>query len=793
MNSSKQVAVYDNTVTARTFVGYIAEQAGGFATIGRDGKLYIKTIGEDTAELDLRYFSEYSWGERFKVSRIAYEDGVQNFKKGDEINNTIWISSDNMYIVDQEQIDNIYNKYKDFEVYSFSGTSIVDPAWDIGDIITIDNKKVIYQGELEYKGKFKASITSDIQAKTKEETTATKISDKAKIRRVQSQIDQVNGTITQLAQETSEYEEKLTQVEQDVDNIKQTVEDNLTLTSEKKQTSSLTLDNTVDGLYYLLNMSIYGNMNFLYPDINLYPADDLYPLGEFFTLVFSDKSRGIESENAIEYKITLDEPLRYYDENLYDEIEYEDGVLSLIRRLGVISNLVDNLKNESGSIRNSGTLIGQEYSYESCIRTDYFDVSNISEINIGWNDTSYYQLFGVFLYDEDYNYLRYVTNTSINVDDATYVRIVLRTISGDEADIVTDAGIYAVLYGYTLDDIGNIYQLDNEIKTVLLNNYFPTFEDTTYIWVKEYNNLYFYASWIHQNEYSDAYATRVELSSVISQAADEINLVVNKTLENYVTTTEMNSAILQTANEINLTVSKKVGTDEIISCINQSAESITINANKIGLTANDVLDIIAENTINLTSKNITMSADNLNIDSSGNITLGGSEEAPAFIVTDETNECYISPLGLMSEYNLEGTWAAVQKGSIGVGIKDSNSVTQTLSISSDLIYLTANGSTQITSSYIKAPTITQTSLEKVKKNIKLFTNTALDIVEKSEIYSYNLKFENDTDKKHIGFVIGDGYQTPEEIINKSADGIDLYSMCAVLWKAIQEILEELKG
>lgn len=220
LNSNKQISVYDNTVTARTYISYIAEQAGGFAIIGRDGKLYIKTIGENSSELNLRYFSEYSWGEKFKPSRIAYEDGVQNYKKGNETDNTIWISPDNMYIVDQEQIDNIYNKYQNFQVYSFSGTSIVDPAWDMGDILIIDNKKIIYQGEQEYKGKFKASISSNIQIKSKEETTVTTVSDSTKIRRVQSQIDQEAGKITQLIQETAENSTKLAQHEISVNGIK---------------------------------------------------------------------------------------------------------------------------------------------------------------------------------------------------------------------------------------------------------------------------------------------------------------------------------------------------------------------------------------------------------------------------------------------------------------------------------------------------------------------------------------------------------------------------------------------
>lgn len=49
------------------------------------------------------------------------------------------------------------------------------------------------------------------------------------------------------------------------------------------------------------------------------------------------------------------------------------------------------------------------------------------------------------------------------------------------------------------------------------------------------------------------------------------------------TKVEMNSAITQTAKEINLEVSKKVGNDEVISKINQSAEQVQINANKISL------------------------------------------------------------------------------------------------------------------------------------------------------------------------------------------------------------------
>ena len=223
LNDDKQIAVYDNTVTARTYIGYIAEQAGGFAVIGRDGKLYIKTFGEDTANIDINLFGNFKWGDKFSVSKVSYEDGTQNYKFGDETASTVYINQNNMYIVDSEQIENIYNQIKDFEVYSFEGETIIDPAYDIGDILIIDGKKVIYQGELEYAGKFKANIKSKIQAKTEQESMQTKSKSSEKIRRVQSQIDQAEGKITQLIQETSDVAEKANRIDSTVEGTTQTI------------------------------------------------------------------------------------------------------------------------------------------------------------------------------------------------------------------------------------------------------------------------------------------------------------------------------------------------------------------------------------------------------------------------------------------------------------------------------------------------------------------------------------------------------------------------------------------
>lgn len=275
---NQEIAVYDNTITAREYVSYIAEQAGAFATIGRDKKLYIKIIGEDRVNIEKRLFRDFKWKEQFKISRIAYEDGIQDFKIGNEIGNTIWINSNNMYIINKAQIQNIYDIYKDFEIYGFEGTSIIDPALDFGDIIVIEGKPAIYQGELRYAGKFIADIKSKIQIKAQEETTTRNPSQKTINRRVQSQIDQENLRITQLAQETKEHEEKITRVEQDVDSIKQSVSNTIDYKRQVKGATEIHL--TDSGKAEALKIEVEANktyINNLFPSENLYPSESLFP------------------------------------------------------------------------------------------------------------------------------------------------------------------------------------------------------------------------------------------------------------------------------------------------------------------------------------------------------------------------------------------------------------------------------------------------------------------------------------------------------------------------------------
>ena len=102
-----------------------------------------------------------------------------------------------------------------------------------------------------------------------------------------------------------------------------------------------------------------------------------------------------------------------------------------------------------------------------------------------------------------------------------------------------------------------------------------------------------------------------------------------------------------------------------------------------------------------------------------------------------------------------------------------------------------NDSTTIMTDVIYTPRLVQTSKAEKKKNFEKYTN-ALETLKNIDIYKYNLKSESDNSKKHIGFVIGDGYNYSEEVTSKENDGADIYSFVSVCCQAIKEQQKEIE-
>lgn len=285
---------------------------------------------------------------------------------------------------------------------------------------------------------------------------------------------------------------------------------------------------------------------------------------------------------------------------------------------------------------------------------------------------------------------------------------------------------------------------------------------------------------------------------------DKQNQIITATVSRVDENEENISNLQVDVNGIHTEVRKKVGEDEIISKINQSAEAVTIDADKISL-GGKFIDLTADN-IKIYSDNFTVDSDgdmycndaimnsisinnnNFTVDSNGNMAcknaniegklkIGGNESNPEFLAEEiGLGRTYIFPLGLIHEYDMTSEYVAVEKGGIGLGTFSSSSMSETATI---------------TNQEIRIPTVTQTSREEDKKNFEKYNN-ALDIIKNIDIYKYNLKTEEDGTKKHIGFVIGKDFNYSEEVTSKNNDGVDVYSFVSLCCQAIKELQEEIE-
>lgn len=209
--------------------------------------------------------------------------------------------------------------------------------------------------------------------------------------------------------------------------------------------------------------------------------------------------------------------------------------------------------------------------------------------------------------------------------------------------------------------------------------------------------------------------------------------------------------------------------------------------------------ILNGKTINLTSDDISIASTNFNVNKNGKTTIidttAGSAEGSKdanFIIKNANNTLrteIIPNRAMISGFTSKAyLWCSNSWAYIGAVSDSGTSKCRMVSAGADLVFIDCTdgiNTTTIKPNGITTPTVVQTSLESEKKNFEKYEN-ALEILKKIDIYKYNLKNEKDTDKKHIGFVIGDNYNYSKEVTSIDNKGVDNYSFTSLCCKAIQE-------
>ena len=322
-----------------------------------------------------------------------------------------------------------------------------------------------------------------------------------------------------------------------------------------------------------------------------------------------------------------------------------------------------------------------------------------------------------------------------------------------------------------------MYALDNEVieprKGVILN-VLPN----SIISLQSFNDAILSATYLLNNEYTQNFATQVDVHSEILQTADSIMQQVNA----------------------------KVGDDEIIAQLNLAIENgqgiVNLKGNQVTIDS-DYFKLYSDGSIqceNADMKDATMT--NANI-VNGDINITSDATTSHFHLGLTGFNCYtdIYPNGYTFDNEDNGVLYKVQE----IGYNNTNDIAIFIKTSDDyssqlaggyLRFLDDNnfaninidgytGDIHAEGTIDSINGICQGSREEIKKNFEKFDN-ALDIIKNVDIYKYHLKEQNDDEKKHIGFVIGNKYKYSEAITTQNNDGVDLYSFVSVCCQAIQE-------
>jgi len=776
----KDTSFYNNALTLQTDIykgleytyrdvlDEIAEATGSIIIINADDQIEViyptdtgDTINEDYfKDVNVNFSQKYGPINSIVLSRAGESDNV--YIQDDEsiaqnglcevkiVDNQIMNFNDR-----SDYLEGLLNALDGVEYYINDFETVGLLYYDIGDYYNVQigentYKCLMLNSEINVTSGLKETIYTDLPEQSETDYTKADKTDQ-KINQTYIIVDKQNQRIDSVVNNVTEQNNKISQITQTVDEINSKISDiaDITTYGESSYASvSLTDVNESEPIMLKIHPTI-KNISYLYPHTTLYPSPTLYMPTRIVRFIRTYEEEGETLTENIDY--VLPDNLLVYDDTTYDEfyLDYESQTCQVTKRCKY---------NADGTVSVLENEVVTDYEYPTIL--------------LGDGDYTI-QLLG---YEYGYIFTRLMTKNIYTTQ--FYTKAETNSLIEQTSSSI-DLSVNQKLTNYSTTNQMNsaINVKANEITSSVSN---------TYATKSQLNN----------------YSTTTQMNSAINQKADSITSSVSATYETksnanntYATKTQLNTAkseIKQTTDSISSTVSTKVGNNEVISKINQSSESVTINANKLSL---------AGKTINLTSDNTVIKSTNFNVDKNGNMSCSNASVSGTISSSNATitggNITLNGNSGFrlirVQRNNSNSTMTYITPDMVGI---NNNGSTVELGAQSPFLDLTVEGVSMTHVGYegITTPRVTQTSLESDKKNFEKFEN-ALDILKNIDIYKYNLKDEDKDTKKHIGFVIGDKFKYSKEVTSNENNGVDLYSFVSLCCQAIkeqQEIIEQMK-
>lgn len=222
-----KVAIYDNTISGRIYISYLFEQAGLMPIINREGQLDVVDINNLVEkEINPNIVESFTIGDSYKVSKVIFETGQIKWETGNEDNDNLYINSANPYITKEEDIDRL-NDLIGFEIDSFkTGKILGNPLIDPYDLLKISYNDKIYKTLAQYSFTFSGTMIStfDTTIKYDAKNTNVTLNGEDTFRKyVRTEIDNVNGTLTNTVGRVDSSEKRVTEAEGKINTINNTL------------------------------------------------------------------------------------------------------------------------------------------------------------------------------------------------------------------------------------------------------------------------------------------------------------------------------------------------------------------------------------------------------------------------------------------------------------------------------------------------------------------------------------------------------------------------------------------
>lgn len=221
---SKVVGWYDETILIREYLGWIAECDGKNAFI-EDDQVVFKAVAQSSHETD--FCSDFEKIETISFSRVCFDDGViESLASGDDSGRTLYLNENNSYI-DSNDVIRIYNMYRGLTITTIKSFDCFSlPDFKLTDLIIYDDMVIlpIVQKVTINGGEADDSVSFSCELKSKNaDNVILKDSSKARIRRVQTQVSQLEGKYSVVAKDIEDSKGKIAELTLNAEKFEVTV------------------------------------------------------------------------------------------------------------------------------------------------------------------------------------------------------------------------------------------------------------------------------------------------------------------------------------------------------------------------------------------------------------------------------------------------------------------------------------------------------------------------------------------------------------------------------------------